>query len=178
MGTIANVNKLNDTIDEFEKITTEMNTINETLKGIDSLYQQIAATSESYMKIEGNFENVSTSIEKSLENIKNNVVTLKEENTKLYRDTQDYINRGLEKNRSDIQMDIRGEGALIERNFHNLLDKNFLELHNNVKEKFGEIDSKISSIFQTMEKHEKYFKILIALNAFVIIGIVLGFVLK
>lgn len=44
-----------------------------------------------------------------------------------------------------------------------------------MKERFGEADNKISSISQAMLKHDKYFKIVIALNAF---GIILCFTLK
>lgn len=171
----VNVVKLNNTINELEKTTQDMMGIKEVLVQIEGLYKEVAAAGINVVDINEHLKSTSNIISNSLNSIQNGVEAFREENSKLYKETQYEVFKGLERHRSDLQIDIRSEGTQIERTFQNILDKHFLELDKNIRDEFSTYNKKIEelalAIDQASLRHDKYFKLLFGFNTLILIAV-------
>lgn len=137
----VNTNELNNTIKKLEDEAENFTSLNKAFKQIADLENRIAATKDDYVNAVDSINEINQKITKSLDNII-------QESKQAYNSMEQAVDSKLEKNKSDIQIDIRNEGMQIERGFQNSLDKNFMQLEKNLTDKITEMkntfDNKIS----------------------------------
>ena len=77
-------------------------------------------------------------VEKLESELLKKIQELYQDNKKFQKELDSSINTRLEKNRSDIQVEIRNEGTQIQRAFENSLTSNFNKMESKFKEKLEE----------------------------------------
>tara|TARA_B100000963_G_C22632995_1_gene675980 strand:+ start:2867 stop:3394 length:528 start_codon:yes stop_codon:yes gene_type:complete len=141
--------KLDKVITELEEQSNNLQDFNKVYSEIGKLKSDISDNLKLLKEHNDGFESLSISFEKRLEKSKKQLEKLESELLKkiqeLYQDNKKFqkeldssINSRLEKNRSDIQVEIRNEGTQIQRAHENSLTSNFNKMESKFKEKLEE----------------------------------------
>ena len=144
---MENLKKLDNTIEQLERQSRDLEEFARIYKLISSLKSDIEL---SQAKIVENNDSLSELVDKiqkvlgeyseSLESMENKLLEkvreLYDDNKKYQKDLDGTINSKLEKNKSDIEVTVRNEGAQIQRAFETSLKSNFTEMSGAIDDRF------------------------------------------
>ena len=144
---MENLKKLDNTIEQLERQSRDLEEFARIYKLISSLKSDIES---SQAKIVENNDSLSELVDKiqkalgeyseSLESMENKLLEkvreLYDDNKKYQKDLDGTINSKLEKNKSDIEVTVRNEGAQIQRAFETSLKSNFTEMSRAIDDRF------------------------------------------
>lgn len=150
---MESLKKLDNTIEQLERQSRDLEEFARIYKLISSLKSDIES---SQAKIVENNDSLSELVDKiqkalgeyseSLESMENKLLEkvreLYDDNKKYQKDLDGTINSKLEKNKSDIEVTVRNEGAQIQRAFETSLKLNFTEMSGAIDDRFA-LQSKI-----------------------------------
>jgi len=167
---MADLAKLDNAIKELEEQSNDLKEFNKVYSEIGKLKSDISENLKILKENNDGFESLSTSIQERLKSSKNQLEKLEFELIKKiqehYQDNKNFqkeldssITSRLEKNKSDIQVEIRNEGTQIQRAFENTLTSSFNNMESKLKEQFAGQTKQLNTL-----------KILL----FVVIGIGIG----
>lgn len=175
---MADLEKLDRTIQELELQSNELKEFNKIYAEIGKLKQDISDNLSLLKENNDGFKALSNEIESRLQKAEEQAEKLEDVLSKkvqeLYQDNKNFqkeldnnLTTRLEKHKSDIQLEVRNEGTQIQRAFELTLNSNFNAMESKLKEKF--------------EQHLKQINVLKILLYIIIglcIGIAAGFYLK
>ena len=144
---MESLKKLDNTIEQLERQSRDLEEFARIYKLISSLKSDIES---SQAKIVENNDSLSELVDKiqkalgeyseSLESMENKLLEkvreLYDDNKKYQKDLDGTINSKLEKNKSDIEVTVRNEGAQIQRAFETSLKSNFTEMSRAIDDRF------------------------------------------
>lgn len=145
---MESLKKLDNTIEQLERQSRDLEEFARIYKLISSLKSDIES---SQAKIVENNDSLSELVDKiqkalgeyseSLESMENKLLEkvreLYDDNKKYQKDLDGTINSKLEKNKSDIEVTVRNEGAQIQRAFETSLKSNFTEMSRAIDDRFA-----------------------------------------
>lgn len=154
---MADLAKLDNAIKELEEQSNDLREFNKVYSEIGKLKSDISENLRLLKENNDGFESVSTKIQERLESSKNQLDKLETELLKkiqeLYQDNKNFqkeldssITSRLEKNKSDIQVEIRNEGTQIQRSFENTLTSSLNNIKSKLKEQFKMHNNKLNII--------------------------------
>jgi len=144
---MTDLTKLDDAIKELEIQSKDLVEFNKVYSEIGNLKSELNENLKLLKKNNEGFESVSAIIHEKLEQFKKQIekfeVDLLEKIQELYKDNKNFqkeldssIISRLEKNKSDIQIEIRNEGIQIQRALENSLTSSFNNMETTIKEQF------------------------------------------
>jgi len=171
---MENLEKLNNAIKDLEEQSNDLKEFNKVYSEIAKLKSDIKDNLKLLREYNKGFESISVNINDNLENSKKQFENLESDLLKkineLYRDNKNFqkeldssINSRLEKNKSDIQVEIRNEGIQIQRTFENIITSSF-----------NNMDSTLNEYFQAQEQDLINLKHLFYLVIAILIGLIIG----
>ena len=136
---MENLKKLDNTIEQLERQSRDLEEFARIYKLISSLKSDIESSQAKIVENNDSFRELVDKIQKvlgeyseSLESMENKLLEkvreLYDDNKKYQKDLDGTINSKLEKNKSDIEVTVRNEGAQIQRAFETSLKSNFTEM--------------------------------------------------
>lgn len=149
--------KLNDTITEIENQAEVLKSTVKIYKEFENTLQEVSAGIETYENVGNDISKLKKEMEDSLEkqfkfldNLDNKLDDIKsemgkqinflrQENKGAYKTLEEGLYSKLERHKSDIQVDIRNEGAQIERGLKNALDEKFISISKELENKFHDL---------------------------------------
>ena len=151
---MENLKKLDNTIEQLERQSRDLEEFARIYKLISSLKSdielsqvKIVENNDSFSELVDKIQNVLGEYSESLESMENKLLEkvreLYDDNKKYQKDLDGTINSKLEKNKSDIEVTVRNEGAQIQRAFETSLKSNFGEMRQELDGKFEEYSKKI-----------------------------------
>ncbi len=167
---MADLEKLDNAIKELEIQSNDLKDFNKVYSEIGKLKDDISNSLGLLKDNNDGFSVISKEVKSSLEESKKQLENLESELVKkiqeLYQDNKNFqkeldaslITR-LDKHKSNIQVEVRNEGAQIQRGFETTLNSNF-----------SSMESKLKELFDVQSKQLNTLKILM----FVVIGIGIG----
>lgn len=175
---MADLAKLDNAIKELEEQSNDLKEFNKVYSEIGKLKSDISENLRLLKEKNDDFESLSKRIQERLEESKKQLENLESELIKkiqeLYQDNKNFqkeldssINSRLEKNKSDIQVEIRNEGTQIQRAFENALISNFNNMESKLKEQFTGQSKQINTL-----------KILLFVVIVIVVGLAVGLFLK
>jgi exonuclease VII large subunit len=175
---MADLEKLDNAIKELEIQSNDLKDFNKVYSEIGKLKDDISESLTLLKENNDGFGVISKEVKSRLEESKKQIEILESELVKkiqeLYQDNKNFqkeldaslITR-LDKHKSDIQVEVRNEGAQIQRGFETTLNSNF-----------NSMESKLREHFDVQSKQLKMLKILMFLAIGIGIGLVVGLFLK
>ncbi len=144
---MTDLTKLDDAIKELEIQSKDLVEFNKVYSEIGNLKSELNENLKLLEKNNKGFESLSESIHEKLGQFKKQIekfeVDLLELIQELYKDNKNFqkeldssITSRLEKNKSDIQIEIRNEGIQIQRALENSLTSSFNNMETSIKEQF------------------------------------------
>lgn len=171
---MANLSKLDETIDQLEKQAEMLKQNNKVLAKVSELSTTIEKAVSELVVGNKNFETTKKDIQVSLKSLNESVTNLEKQNEKHVdtlvtsnkkhlREFEDTVSSKLERFSSDIQVSIRQERAHLQE-----------ALQNNIASQFNNLESKQKELFAQQGKQISLLKILL----FILIVICLGLGIK
>lgn len=150
---MKSLKKLDNTIEQLERQSRDLEEFARIYKLISSLKSDIELSQAKIVENNDSFSELVDKIQKalgeyseSLESMENKLLEkvreLYDDNKKYQKDLDGTINSKLEKNKSDIEVTVRNEGAQIQRAFETSLKSNFTEMSVAIDDRFA-LQSKI-----------------------------------
>jgi hypothetical protein len=145
---MENLKKLDNTIEQLERQSRDLEEFARIYKLISSLKSdielsqvKIVENNDSFSELVDKIQNVLGEYSESLESMENKLLEkvreLYDDNKKYQKDLDGTINSKLEKNKSDIEVTVRNEGAQIQRAFETSLKSNFTEMSGAIDDRFA-----------------------------------------
>ena len=145
---MENLKKLDNTIEQLERQSRDLEEFARIYKLISSLKSDIELSQAKIVENNDSFSELVDKIQKvlgeyseSLESMENKLLEkvreLYDDNKKYQKDLDGTINSKLEKNKSDIEVTVRNEGAQIQRAFETSLKSNFTEMSRAIDDRFA-----------------------------------------
>lgn len=144
---MADLEKLDKTIKELEIQSKDLKEFNKVYSELGQLKKDISDNLSSLKEISATNKSISNEIQsklnefkeqiEQLENVlKKQIQVLYEDNKNFQKELDGFLITRLDKHKSDIQIEVRNEGAQIQRAFETVLNTNFNTLEIKIKEKF------------------------------------------
>ena len=144
---MESLKKLDNTIEQLERQSRDLEEFARIYKLISSLKSDIELSQAKIVENNDSFSELVDKIQKalgeyseSLETMENKLLEkvreLYDDNKKYQKDLDGTINSKLEKNKSDIEVTVRNEGAQIQRAFETSLKSNFTEMSGAIYDRF------------------------------------------
>ena len=144
---MENLKKLDNTIEQLERQSRDLEEFARIYKLISSLKSdielsqvKIVENNDSFSELVDKIQNVLGEYSESLESMENKLLEkvreLYDDNKKYQKDLDGTINSKLEKNKSDIEVTVRNEGTQIQRAFETSLKSNFTEMSRAIDDRF------------------------------------------
>ena len=144
---MESLKKLDNTIEQLERQSRDLEEFARIYKLISSLKSDIELSQAKIVENNDSFSELVDKIQKvlgeyseSLESMENKLLEkvreLYDDNKKYQKDLDGTINSKLEKNKSDIEVTVRNEGAQIQRAFETSLKSNFTEMSRAIDDRF------------------------------------------
>ena len=145
---MENLKKLDNTIEQLERQSRDLEEFARIYKLISSLKSDIESSQAKIVENNDSFSELVDKIQKvlgeyseSLESMENKLLEkvreLYDDNKKYQKELDGTINSKLEKNKSDIEVTVRNEGAQIQRAFETSLKSNFTEMSGAIDDRFA-----------------------------------------
>ena len=145
---MESLKKLDNTIEQLERQSRDLEEFARIYKLISSLKSDIELSQAKIVENNDSFSELVDKIQKvlgeyseSLESMENKLLEkvreLYDDNKKYQKDLDGTINSKLEKNKSDIEVTVRNEGAQIQRAFETSLKSNFTEMSRAIDDRFN-----------------------------------------
>ena len=145
---MKNLEKLDDAVEKLEQQSRDLEEFVRVYKLISSLkadielsQTKILENNNSFNELAEKIQNVLDKHSESLLNMENKLLKkvreLYDDNKKYQKELDDTINSKLEKNKSDIEVTVRNEGAQIQRAFETSLKSNFTEMSGAIDDRFA-----------------------------------------
>ena len=175
---MADLEKLDNAIKELEIQSNDLKDFNKVYSEIGKLKDGISNNLSLLKENNDGFSTISTEVKSRLEESKKQIESLESGLLKkiqeLYQDNKNFqkeldaslITR-LDKHKSDIQVEVRNEGAQIQRGFETTLNTNF-----------NSMESKLKELFNAQSKQLNTLKILLFVTIGIGIGLAIGLYLK
>ena len=144
---MESLKKLDNTIEQLERQSRDLEEFARIYKLISSLKSDIESSQAKIVENNDSFSELVDKIQKvlgeyseSLETMENKLLEkvreLYDDNKKYQKELDGTINSKLEKNKSDIEVTVRNEGAQIQRAFETSLKSNFTEMSGAIDDRF------------------------------------------
>jgi len=144
---MESLKKLDNTIEQLERQSRDLEEFARIYKLISSLKSDIESSQAKIVENNDSFSELVDKIQKvlgeyseSLESMENKLLEkvreLYDDNKKYQKELDGTINSKLEKNKSDIEVTVRNEGAQIQRAFETSLKSNFTEMSGAIDDRF------------------------------------------
>ena len=156
-----NSKKLKDFVAVYSEISTLQSSISLNLELIEENNKNLNSVSDVIKK---KTEENSKQLKATNDFLELKIEELYKDNKSFQKELDETLKTRLEKHKSDIQLEVRNEGAQIQRSFETILNSNF-----------NSMESKIKTYFEVQSKELKTLKILLFLMVAIIV--VLGLVL-
>ena len=145
---MESLKKLDNTIEQLERQSRDLEEFARIYKLISSLKSDIESSQAKIVENNDSFSELVDKIQKvlgeyseSLETMENKLLEkvqeLYDDNKKYQKDLDGTINSKLEKNKSDIEVTVRNEGAQIQRAFETSLKSSFTEMSGALDDRFA-----------------------------------------
>jgi len=145
---MESLKKLDNTIEQLERQSRDLEEFARIYKLISSLKSDIELSQAKIVENNDSFSELVDKIQKalgeyseSLETMENKLLEkvreLYDDNKKYQKDLDGTINSKLEKNKSDIEVTVRNEGAQIQRAFETSLKSSFTEMSGALDDRFA-----------------------------------------
>lgn len=175
---MADLEKLDNAIKELEIQSNDLKDFNKVYSEIGKLKDGISDSLTLLKDNNDGFSAISKEVKSRLEESKKQIETLESELVKkiqeLYQDNKNFqkeldasLITLLDKHKSDIQVEVRNEGAQIQRGFETTLNSNF-----------NSMESKLKELFDVQSKQLNTLKILMFVAIGIGIGLAIGLYLK
>ena len=165
---MADLEKLDNTIKELEKQSNDLKDFNSVYAEIAKLKQDIVENLKFLKENNEGLTDISKEVEKRLDESQKKIDEIYKDNKAFQKELDASIASRLDKNKSDIQVEVRNEGTQIQRAFETTLNSNF-----------NQMESKMKDAFERQTKQVNTLKILTFILIAISIGLALGlFVIK
>lgn len=165
---MADLEKLDNAIKELEKQSNDLKDFNAVYAEIAKLKQDLVENLKLLKENNKGLTDISKEVEKRLDESQKKIDEIYKDNKAFQKELDSSIASRLDKNKSDIQVEIRNEGTQIQRAFETTLNSNF-----------NQMESKIKDAFERQAKQVNTLKILNFILIALSIGLAVGlFVIK
>lgn len=165
---MADLEKLDNTIKELEKQSNDLKDFNSVYAEIAKLKQDIMENLKFLKENNEGLTDISKEVEKRLDESQKKIDEIYKDNKAFQKELDASIASRLDKNKSDIQVEVRNEGTQIQRAFETTLNSNF-----------NQMESKMKDAFERQTKQVNTLKILTFILIAISIGLAVGlFVIK
>lgn len=165
---MADLEKLDNTIKELEKQSNDLKDFNSVYAEIAKLKQDIVENLKFLKENNEGLTDISKEVEKRLDESQKKIDEIYKDNKAFQKELDASIASRLDKNKSDIQVEVRNEGTQIQRAFETTLNSNF-----------NQMESKMKDAFERQTKQVNTLKILTFILIAISIGLAVGlFVIK
>lgn len=165
---MADLEKLDNAIKELEKQSNDLKDFNAVYAEIAKLKQDLVENLKLLKENNKGLTDISKEVEKRLDESQKKIDEIYKDNKAFQKELDSSIASRLDKNKSDIQVEIRNEGTQIQRAFETTLNSNF-----------NQMESKIKDAFERQTKQLNTLKILNFILIALSIGLAVGlFVIK
>ncbi len=165
---MADLEKLDNAIKELEKQSNDLKDFNAVYAEIAKLKQDILENLKLLKENNEGLTHISKEVEKRLDESQKKIDEIYKDNKVFQKELDASIASRLDKNKSDIQVEIRNEGTQIQRSFETTLNSNF-----------NQMESKMKNAFERQTKQLNTLKILTFILITTSIGLAVGlFVIK
>ncbi len=163
---MANLEKLDKAIKELEKQSNDLKDFNAVYAGIAKLKEDLLENLKLLKENNKGLTDISIEVEIRLEESQKKIDELHKDNKVFQKELDSSIASRLDRHKSDIQVEMRNEGAQIQRAFETTLNFNF-----------NQMESKLKNAFDRQTKQLNTLKalniILIALSLGLVVGLFL-----
>ena len=165
---MTDLEKLDNAIKELEKQSNELKDFNAVYAEIAKLKEDLVENLKLLKENNKGLTDISKEVEKRLDESQKKIDEIYKDNKAFQKELDSSIASRLDKNKSDIQVEIRNEGTQIQRAFEMTLNSNF-----------NQMESKIKDAFERQAKQVNTLKILNFILIALSIGLAVGlFVIK
>ena len=144
---MESLKKLDNTIEQLERQSRDLEEFARIYKLISSLKSDIESSQAKIVENNDSLSELVDKIQKALGEYSESLVSMEnkllekvrelyDDNKKYQKDLDGTINSKLEKNKSDIEVTVRNEGAQIQRAFETSLKSNFTEMSRAIDDRF------------------------------------------
>lgn len=134
---MEDMNNLNKTIDELNAHAQKLGSIVDFYTEIKSVKSYLITLHNSNDESVEKLKQIIDKLDNTLTTYENQLTTIDKGNREFHKELEQNLNSKLEKNKSDIQVEIRNEGLQIQRGFENSLTLNFSSLQSKLQESFS-----------------------------------------
>ena len=134
---MVNSQELNKTISELETQVKKFKNISEVYSEIVSLKSDLLKLKDQSILNSDRIKSISETIENKLYVYEKLIIELGKDNKIFQKELEQHITSKLEKHKSDIQVEIRNEGAQIQRSVELALKENIMNLEKTLSEKIS-----------------------------------------
>lgn len=160
---MADFKKLDSAIKELEKQSNDLKDFNAVYAEIGKLKQDLLDNLKFLRENNKGLTDISKEVEKRLDDSQKKIDELYRDNKAFQKELDSSIASRLDKHKSDIQVEIRNEGAQIQRAFETTLSSNF-----------NQIESRMKEAFERQTKQLNLLKVLTFILLTVSIGLAVG----
>lgn len=175
---MADLEKLDNAIKELETQSNDLKDFNKVYSEIGKLKDEISNSLSLLRENNDGFSTISTEVKYRLEESKKQIESLEsgllkkiqelhQDNKNFQKELDTSLITRLEKHKSDIQVEVRNEGAQIQRGFEATLNTNF-----------NSMESKLKELSNAQSKQLNTLKILLFVTIGIGIGLAIGLYLK
>lgn len=163
---MADLEKLDNAIKELEKQSNDLKDFNAVYAEIATLKQDILENLKLLKENNEGLTDISKEVEKRLDESQKKIDEIYKDNKAFQKELDASIASRLDKNKSDIQVEIRNEGTQIQRAFETTLNSNF-----------NQMESKVKDAFERQTKQLNTLKILTFILIAISIGLAVGLII-
>lgn len=143
---MADLEKLDNAIKELEKQSNDLKDFNSFYAEIAKLKKDILETITLLKENNKGLTDISKEVEKRLDEFQNKIDEIYKDNKAFQKELDASIASRLDKHKSDIQVEIRNEGAQIQRSFETTLNSNFIQMESKMKEAFEKQTKQLNTL--------------------------------
>jgi chromosome segregation ATPase len=133
---MADLEKLDNAINELEKQSNELKDFNSVYAEIAKLKQDILENLKLLKENNEGLADISKAVEKRLEESQKKIDEIYKDNKAFQKELDGSITSRLEKHNSDIQVEIRNVATQLQRSIETVLNSNFNEMETKQKDSF------------------------------------------
>lgn len=164
---MADLEKLDNAIKELEKQSNDLKDFNAIYAEIANLKQDISGNLKLLKENNKELTEISKQVEQRLDDYQKKIDDIYKDSKAFQKELDSSLSSRLEKHKSDIQIEIRNEGAQIQRAFETVLNSNF-----------NKLESKVWDAFERQTKQLSILKILTFILVAISIGLGVGLFVK
>jgi hypothetical protein len=143
---MVDLEKLDNAIKELEKQSNDLKDFNSVYAEIAKLKQDILENLKFLKENNEGLTDISKEVEKRLDESQKKIDEIYKDNKAFQKELDASIASRLDKNKSDIQVEIRNEGTQIQRAFETTLNSNFNQMESKIKDAFERQTKQVNNL--------------------------------